>query len=141
MVQLTLFSEPKIVSMPFDDERKKELMTLEAIAIEASEHELLRGDELLRYYRDYPTRLKILRSYLGTDGSEDGRDNEKYLIKLGDETIGFLSIWDGWLPVECEYGDPAIEVAFVHPKYRGDEAKIRQEMERILRVAKEYQGW
>ena len=102
----TLFGESRLVPVTFKD-WKNNLRRLEHLAQESAEQPLFRGEEDFQHYkagrgskrRGMDTRLGTIRHYLGVgphSGESDASSNQRYLIKLKDQTIGFVSIWDGW---------------------------------------------
>src|SRR3989344_6238451 len=107
--QINLLPEPELFySSKLEPQDRT---ALEDIALEASPHPLLFGEDT---FSNPERRLTDIISCMGVEHSSV----ERYLIKYDNKLIGSTYIWDGWLSVEAEYVAPSVELAFIDPKYK-----------------------
>ncbi len=80
-------------------------------------------------------RLDRFKEYYS--GSTAARDAHLYLLILSGDMIGGAYIWNGWLPVETEFVDPRIELAFIRPTVHSYTAAIVQKLHETVQAIKD----
>lgn len=123
--QLTLLPEPGLeYTLPNPEEWKQ----VEDIALEACGKELLYGEPKSHQPEE---RLDVIVKHFPGSRTHD------YFIKFEDKFIGYIKIWDGWLPLEGEYVSPEVEVAFIHPKYEKYTSMLKKKIRSLLLIIEE----
>lgn len=133
MTQLPLLPEARIeVTNGYDRLSNQHKQDLDAIIKTAVQTPLLIGG-----YSNETTESRRIR--LRNDLWKE--PNYFYLIIIQGKLIGAAKIWDGWLPVECEYVMPAVELAVLDPEYSADAPFVRRKLYEYLDTIEKEQGW
>jgi len=123
------FPEFDYEEVQLTDEVKSDLAK---IADAAKDYPLIVGERKVKQYGRNETRRSMMNYYI------DGQIRSiHYLIKHGDKTVGYLGIWDGWLPLEMEQYSPDAEMCFLHPDYMHENKQVK---DRIYSLEREVAG-
>src|SRR3989344_882812 len=117
--QLSMFAgmEPQI---RYDLLTNPAMVKLEDIARRAVNQPLLFGE---RRESNNESRLSMVLKNL-----ESKINIYQYLIFYQDNLIGYASIDDGWIPVEMEYTNPKVELAFIDPVYSNHASLVKRKL-------------
>lgn len=144
-MQLPLFLSKKITLTEFLPEDCKRV---EDIALEVAERGTLIYGEPYNGYVDtfhsskwvyFPEKIMKERrlDWIIFFLSNEPEDGAYYTIRCGQDIIGFVAFWNGWLSGECESSPPAIELAFINPDFKYKQNVIKLLDESLERYAKD----